>query len=300
MIEDVDDALRTIVRRDALTGSDVDVAFDAPTVDLYLYDIREDLQRREVMWQAIRDQSTGFVTEHRPPPRYYKLSYLVTAWTQRPEDEHRLLSALLSCFIRHERLPDDVLTGMLVGDLPIFATIALPPPSDRPLSDIWSALGGELKPSLDLVITAPLVDGREEVAGPPVREEPRISVRRPRVGAQAAGGIGAGGHDGDEAAAAGQPGEGGGQAGGRRGRGAGAAGAGVSAAQDAGTAAPAGTAGAEGQAGTVPGAPGAPSGQSAAAAGARPGQPLPDETVTSGSEAHPGRVVRLHVRRPPR
>src|SRR5215469_3747391 len=121
MIQDVDEALRTLVRREALPGTDVDVAFDAPTrewsarrnaptLDLYLYDIREDLQRREVMWQAFRD-AEGFVSSRQPPPRYYKLSYLVTAWTQRPEDEHRLLSAVLSCFVRHERLPDDVLSG---------------------------------------------------------------------------------------------------------------------------------------------------------------------------------------------
>ena len=27
------------------------------------------------------------------------------------EDEHRLLSSLLSCFLRHEAIPDDLLTG---------------------------------------------------------------------------------------------------------------------------------------------------------------------------------------------
>ena len=47
------------------------------------------------------------------PPRYFKLSYLVTAWTQRPEDEHRLLSALLSCFLRHDAIPADLLAGPL-------------------------------------------------------------------------------------------------------------------------------------------------------------------------------------------
>ena len=40
------------------------------------------------------------------PPRHFKLSYLVTAWTQRPEDEHRLLSSLLGCFLRYDALPD--------------------------------------------------------------------------------------------------------------------------------------------------------------------------------------------------
>jgi len=51
MIYEVDEALRAMVRRDALPGSDVEVVFDAPTkdwasrrntptVDIYLYDIR--------------------------------------------------------------------------------------------------------------------------------------------------------------------------------------------------------------------------------------------------------------------
>ena len=186
MIHDLDESLRTLVRRDALGGSDVDIAFDAPTrewaahrntptVDLYLYDIREDLQRRTVAWEPVRDEN-GRVTERRPPDRMYKLSYLVTAWTQRPEDEHRLLSAMLYCFLRHERLPEDVLAGVLAGTVaPVLATIALPPPPDRSLSDVWSALGGELKPSLDLVVTAPFEVRRQQEAGPPV--ESGVSVR---------------------------------------------------------------------------------------------------------------------------
>jgi hypothetical protein len=179
MIQDLDESLRTLVRRDALQGSDVDVAFEAPTrewaahrntptVDLYLYDIREDLQRRTVAWEPVRNED-GRVIERRPPARVYKLSYLVTAWTQRPEDEHRLLSAMLLCFLRHERMPDEVLAGTLAGTMvPVLTTIALPPPPDRSLSDVWSALGGELKPSLDLVVTAPFDVQRQQEAGPPV------------------------------------------------------------------------------------------------------------------------------------
>ena len=194
MIQDLDESLRALVRRDALNGSGVDIAFDAPTkdwsarrntptVDLYLYDIREDLARREVMWEPVRDQ-TGRVTERRPPPRRFKFSYLVTAWTQRPEDEHRLLSTLLSCFLAHEMLPVELLTGALAGiDVPVIMTIGLPAPPDRSLSDVWTALGGELKPSLDLIVTAPVVDARREDAGPPVLEEPRI-----RMGDEATGG----------------------------------------------------------------------------------------------------------------
>ncbi len=187
MIQDLDESLRALVRRDALNGSGVDVSFEAPTkdwsarrntptVDLYLYDIREDLMRREVMWEPVR-ANDGRVTNRRPPPRRFKFSYLVTAWTQRPEDEHRLLSSLLSCFLAHEFVPPDLLAGALAGiDLPVLLTIALPPPADRSLSDVWTALGGELKPSLDLVVTAPVIDTREQPAGPPVLEQPRIKV----------------------------------------------------------------------------------------------------------------------------
>jgi hypothetical protein len=193
MIQDVDESLRALVKRDALNGSKADVAFDAPTkewssrrntptIDLYLYDIREDLEQRQVMWEDIRGDSRDprLITERRPPPRRFKLSYLVTAWTQRPEDEHRLLSALLGCFLRHPILPVDALSGTLLeARQPIMLNIALPPPQDRSLSDVWSALGGELKPSLDLVVIAPFEIKVAMPAGPPVLEEPRFGFAGP-------------------------------------------------------------------------------------------------------------------------
>jgi hypothetical protein len=189
MIHDVDESLRALVRRDALNGSRVDIAFDAPTkdwvarqnaptVNLYLYDIREDLERRQVAWER-QHNNAGRVMEHRPPPRRYRLSYLVTAWTQRPEDEHRLLSAMLSAFLRHPTVPDDVLAGSLTDvGVPVYMTVALPPPADRSLADVWSALGGELKPSLDLVVTAPMDVSMRIEAAPPVLEQPRFRVVR--------------------------------------------------------------------------------------------------------------------------
>ena len=193
MIQDVDESLRALVKRDALNGSKADIAFDAPnkewssrrntpTVDLYLYDIREDLEQREVMWQDIRGDASNsrLVTERRPPPRRFKLSYLVTAWTQRPEDEHRLLSSLLACFLRHPTMPADALSGVLAdARQPILLNIALPPPQDRSISDVWSALGGELKASLDLVVNAPFEVKVAIPAGPPVLEEPRFTFAGP-------------------------------------------------------------------------------------------------------------------------
>jgi hypothetical protein len=187
MIQDIDESLRALVKQEALEGNGVDIAFDAPTkewvsrrnapaVDLYLYDIREDLSRRETMWQNVRDEA-GHIVERRPPPRWFRLSYLCTAWTQRPEDEHRLLSAMLACFVRNEIVPAELLKGALEGSpLPVLLTAALPPTEDRSIADVWSAMGGELKPSVDLIVTAPLDVARVQKAAPKVEEEPILSV----------------------------------------------------------------------------------------------------------------------------
>ncbi|WP_438854751.1 DUF4255 domain-containing protein [Agromyces sp. M3QZ16-3] len=204
MIGEIDDAIRALVRRSEGIAADIEVALDAPTkewaarrnaptVDLFLYDIREDTRRREHGFTEVRDEH-GVVTSRVPAPRFFKLSYLVTAWTQRPDDEHRLLDALLRCFLQYDAVPDSFVVDTLAETgLPCSINVALPPPEDRAFADVWSSLGGELKPSLDVVITAPITRGISYPAGPPVdRVETRISAdsigvpdqvgSRPRVG----------------------------------------------------------------------------------------------------------------------
>jgi hypothetical protein len=187
VIHEVDETLRQIVRRDVINGSDIEVVFDAPTkdwasrrnaptVNLYLYDIREDLRRRERGLSEDRGDD-GYVRTRRPAPRHFKLSYLVTAWTQRPEDEHRLLDQLLRCFIRHEALPDELVVGPLAETgLVVPLTVGLPPPEDRAFADVWSAMGGELKPSLDIVVIAPVATGIVYVAAPPASQGTHVDM----------------------------------------------------------------------------------------------------------------------------
>jgi len=84
---------------------------------------------------------------------------------------------LLSCFLRHDAIPTDLVTGPLAEmGLPVPMTVALPPPEDRSFADVWSALGGELKPSLDVVVSAPTDTGQRYEAGPPVVKPGRISI----------------------------------------------------------------------------------------------------------------------------
>lgn len=193
MIHDVDDSLRALIRREVDDHGEVEVVFDAPTkewaarrntptIDLYLYDIREDMRRRQA---GIVDlpNADGHTVSRRQPPRFFKLSYLLTAWTQRPEDEHRLLASLLSCFLRNDALPVDLQEGDLAdNDVPLPLTLAMPPPEDRALSDVWSALGGELKPSLDLVVVLPWDLDRTAATAPPVTAPPVVDMQDPPPG----------------------------------------------------------------------------------------------------------------------
>ncbi len=182
----MDSALRALIERDALGTRDVEVVFDAPTrewagrrnaptIDVYLYDIREDLRRRER--GLLNEYDDVRVIARHLPPRHFKLSYLVTAWTQRPEDEHRLLSSLLSCFLRYDALPAELLSGPLAElERPVPVTVALPPPEDRAFADVWSALGGELKPSIDVVVSTPMETGQRYETGPPVTVLPVVDM----------------------------------------------------------------------------------------------------------------------------
>jgi hypothetical protein len=199
VIHDVDQLLEKLVRRDALNGSSVDLVFDAPTkdwvarrsgpcVNLYLYDIREDLARRVPTWEDARGKD-GMVAGRAQPPRRFRLAYLVTAWTQRPEDEHRLLSSLLVAMLRNPMLKPGELGGSLdATDLPVYIEVGQPETQDRSLADIWSALGGELKPSLDVVVTAPIVISQNAYYGPPVLTGPTIGLSSSGGAAEESGG----------------------------------------------------------------------------------------------------------------
>src|SRR4029079_10731845 len=105
VIQEIDQALRALIRAEAFADRDVEGVFDAPTkewagrrnappVDVYLYDIREDMRRRARGVENEYDGNGRIVGRHLPP-RHFKLSYLVTALTPAPEDEPPLVSGLV-------------------------------------------------------------------------------------------------------------------------------------------------------------------------------------------------------------
>ncbi|MFJ8543087.1 DUF4255 domain-containing protein [Streptomyces sp. NPDC093586] len=188
MIHEVDEVLKGLLGGGVLTGSGIDVSFEAPTrdwaarrnapvVNTYLYDIREDVTRRQRGHLPVHDER-DVVVRRRRPPRWFRLSYLVTAWTKTPQDEHRLLSAVLATLLPHEILSPSELPGSLGAlGLSVPLTVAGTQTESRSFAEIWSALGGELKPSLDVTVTVPFPSYPEYDAGPPVTEGVTVRVR---------------------------------------------------------------------------------------------------------------------------
>lgn len=188
MIPDVDRALASLLESRVAAGQRVDVAFEpptrewaagrnVPTIDAYLYEIREEMTRREYGVISIRDES-GAVVQRRRPMRYFQLSYLVTCWTKRTEDEHRLLASALGCLLDTEVLPLPDSGDLAALGLPVLIAVAEPRMESRSPADLWSALGGNLKPSLDVVVTAPFPTAPTGPVAPPVTEARGVIAHR--------------------------------------------------------------------------------------------------------------------------
>jgi hypothetical protein len=191
VINDIDESLRSLLRSRALSddGAGAEVVFDAPVpgwrqdqrspvVDLHLYDVTEDVDRRPSDWEDVRD-AQGRRVGRRPPLRLYLLSYALTAWGTSTDEEHRLLSQALTCLAAVEHIPAEYLSGALRdATQPVSLSVALPQAPERRLAVTLHGQTTLVKPVLHVVVGAPLQPPGEEPAGPLVRER-RITLARP-------------------------------------------------------------------------------------------------------------------------
>jgi hypothetical protein len=122
MIWDVDASVRAWLSRYLPEG--VPIVFDPPhrcaerpgeLLSVFLDDIEEDPTGVAETWGDQRDPE-GHLVGRRPPGRFYRFSYLVTAWAADTEREHRLLGAVMQGCTTCLSLPADALSGMLARD----------------------------------------------------------------------------------------------------------------------------------------------------------------------------------------
>jgi len=167
MINDLDEAIKKLlIEKGKLDPATVDINFETPdrewsasiskpTINVYLYDIRENHQLRGTEFAISRDDN-GNATRKKNPNRI-DLSYLITVWTSDIVDEHHLLWHVLQTLFRNPKLPEDLLSEQLLAQgYPIKTHAAQPDGFFNNPADFWSALDNEIKPSINYVITVPL------------------------------------------------------------------------------------------------------------------------------------------------
>ena len=178
-IADLDEGLRLLLRRElgrhGFEG--VEVAFDAPsrdwsgkltapTVDLFLYDLREANDHAQLTPRETRANGQATVTA---PSMRLELTYAVTAWTKAVEDEHRLLSQVLSVLFSHRRIPEELLADLPGGGVHLRdAETSVGRPREEK-ADFWTSVGGQYKASIDFVVHITMESGARSLRGPEVR-----------------------------------------------------------------------------------------------------------------------------------
>ena len=141
----------------------------APAVDLFLYDIRENLELRHNE-RYVRRAGPGATTLLTREPVFVECTYLITTWSTATEtaahDEQVIISDVVRALYRHvsipEILPDkndpngpsvQILQGDLAGADPLPRAFTIQTGHMQNPSEFWSAMGGKPKPQCNYQVT---------------------------------------------------------------------------------------------------------------------------------------------------
>lgn len=176
MIGDLDKTLRTLLELE-LAHVNVELSFEtpsrefeptSPTIDLFLYDIRENRDLRSNEWRM--ERSNGAMTRKRAPVRV-DCSYLITAWAGDIESEHMLLGEVMQLLLRYPTIPVQVLQGDLRQPEVPLPTTSLQAGRLQSLAEFWQALEGKPKAVLNYMVTIGVEPHEAIAVGPPVIEK---------------------------------------------------------------------------------------------------------------------------------
>ena len=185
MIDDLDRSIERLLQMELGAPLPFDLSFAIPdkafaptsttrnTLNCYAYDIRENRELRTVAPYVLR--MPGGQVRRKYPSARVQVSYSITAWSPvavtpglAPAfDEHQLLATVIRVLLRYPEIPPPALVGTLVGQQPLPPALVIQPDSSKLVDDFWSAIGGQLRPSIDYRVSLSL-DYRDFVDGPMV------------------------------------------------------------------------------------------------------------------------------------
>ncbi|MGB3655923.1 MAG: Pvc16 family protein [Rivularia sp. (in: cyanobacteria)] len=127
-----------------------------PTLNLYVYDIRESKQMQHSGRQVERKLTQ---TIQSAPvkwfPTWFDISILLTAWDRTAFGEYHLIGEAITVLLRHRLLREEFLVSELRGYGNLNMTVAVEPQLEA--GSLWSALTIPLRPALYLMVTVPFV-----------------------------------------------------------------------------------------------------------------------------------------------
>lgn len=128
------------------------------TLNLYLNDVSENLERRLVEpW--LERSVDGRSVARRRPPALIDCSYWITAWSAlTPElqpvmEEHQLLGEVLRLLLKHQRIPREYWQGELGAQIPPYPMLVAQADTMKNRAELWTALGHAPKAALSYVVT---------------------------------------------------------------------------------------------------------------------------------------------------
>lgn len=185
MFQDLDATIAALLQQDLQLGNNVTIGFEAPdddfrtsvqgpTINFFLYDIRENYELRSQEWHNVR-QMDGTIQRHRAPARV-NCSYLITAWSKNTtpaeaaQEEHMMLGSVMKVLMRYRELPNTILKGSLIDQAPPVRAKAVQPEQIHSLGEFWQAMGGKPKASLNYTLTISVDLYPAEDLGPAVTD----------------------------------------------------------------------------------------------------------------------------------
>ncbi|MBX0331310.1 Pvc16 family protein [Oscillochloris sp. ZM17-4] len=128
-------------------------ALTAPTINLYLYEIEENPDFRNVRPRVVKTSTTA--STHMAPARI-DLRYIVAAFSSNIEDEQLLIWRTLAVLLKHPALPTELLADEVraldISLLTKITRLGEGPPS----LDTWQAFEVPPRPAVLYTVTAPL------------------------------------------------------------------------------------------------------------------------------------------------
>jgi len=198
VIADVDQALTGLLRQ--RLGDGVTVSFAppgrveaelgqdgsvGPVLDLHLLEVHEEgAMKTSGLARGVAEDGT---VVRLGPPRWFRLTYWLTAWARDAGTEHQALGDALAALSTCEAIPDDLLGGALAGrDRPVRLEVAMPAATDDFAAGVWRSLRLPMKGALHVAVLAPVAPVEAaprakpvqlrhlRMTGPPPKPEPAI------------------------------------------------------------------------------------------------------------------------------